>query len=131
MIIATWRVAVTLLVGCNADYELERPVGTTATNVASRANNRTIATNACLSLVLNIERKYPPNWSKIHRTLSSLTLSTLASSFQQSWKSAPERWCSMHLETRSLTSSEAEKYFLKSGRSFSKQEKRESCDDFQ
>jgi len=44
MIIATWHVAVTLLVGCNADYELERPVGTTATNVASRANNRTIAT---------------------------------------------------------------------------------------
>jgi hypothetical protein len=54
------------------DNKLERPVGKTATNVTSRANNRTIATthNASFALDPRTEWKYHPNWSKIHRTFS-------------------------------------------------------------
>jgi hypothetical protein len=42
MKIASWGVAVFLL-GIDRDNERERPVGTTARNVTSRANNRAIA----------------------------------------------------------------------------------------
>jgi hypothetical protein len=55
MKIASWGVAVFLLLGFGEDNKPERPVGTTATNVTSRANNGTIATPTIRDFPLNRE----------------------------------------------------------------------------
>jgi hypothetical protein len=55
MKIARWGVAVFLLLGFDEENKLERPVGTTATNVTSRANNRTTASPTMRPFPLNRE----------------------------------------------------------------------------
>src|SRR6266403_3231341 len=109
MKIALWGVVVFRLLGFDGDNKLERPVGTTATNVTSRANNRTIATHIPpLSRKPKTEWKCHANWSKIHRTRSSLTG---VSFFQFSAKNAPARCHNMRwLEARSVCPSSVGAY---------------------
>ena len=57
MKIASWGVAVFLLQGNDGDNKLELPVATTAKNVTSRVNNRTIATPTMRAFPLNQESR--------------------------------------------------------------------------
>jgi len=58
MKITLWGVAVFLLLRFDGDNKFEGPVGTTAINVTSRANNRTIATPTIHILPLNRETNF-------------------------------------------------------------------------
>jgi hypothetical protein len=63
--IASWGVAVVLLLGFDGDNKLQRPICTTATNVTSRANNRIITTPTIRPSPLNENRmEVPPQLVK-------------------------------------------------------------------